>query len=202
MSKSLSTQTLLDFIEQIPKEEQNTFLVDFCRAIQKRKDEIITMNGFNPFPDSYNMNHVPSGANPLKYLVIEKIGKTLLGEDFHSILSSQSSSIHQDLDQNSTEAALRRVEELKYKYTPEQIEKMRRLRTEVEQFLATFMSKKTDEERDDVLRSYRIIKFPGKRRYKGEGKTPVEFIKNEGHGYKQWIDTGVIFKAEVRKIDK
>ena len=172
MSKSLSTQTLLDFIEQIPKEEQNTFLVDFCRAIQKRKDEIITMNGFNPFPDSYNMNHVPSGANPLKYLVIEKIGKTLLGEDFHSILSSQSSSIHQDLDQNSTEAALRRVEELKYKYTPEQITHMRELRAEVEAIIAE-VEKSDTQILEAVLKKHGIPKFRGK----VVDGNPIDFLK-------------------------
>lgn len=205
MSKFLSTQTLLDFIDAIPKEEQNVFLVDFCRAIQKRKQEIINDSLNNLLlvqsTDKYDsINNLPNGVDHLRYLVVEKVGRALLGEDFHSILSSQSSSIHQDIDQKSTEAALQRVEELKYKYTPEQIAHMRELRAEVEAMLEEVeaIDERDEKAIDSVLAKYRISKYRG---YKVDGEA-IEFVQNENSSYKKWIDKMVIFKAEIRRIDQ
>lgn len=79
MSKSLSTQTLLDFIEQIP-EEQNVFLVDFCRAIQIRKQQIIdeSISSLILLQSTNQQNEVSNTLNNKQ--LIQKMVKALLGD--------------------------------------------------------------------------------------------------------------------------
>ncbi|MFO0763598.1 MAG: hypothetical protein U0518_01885 [Candidatus Gracilibacteria bacterium] len=81
MSKSLSTQTLLDFIEQIP-EEQNVFLVDFCRAIQIRKQQIIdeSISSLILLQSTNQQNEVSNTLNNKQ--LIQKMVKALLGDGF------------------------------------------------------------------------------------------------------------------------
>ena len=70
--KSFSNDIILNCIEEIPQETRDDFLIEFCRAIQKRKDELISMNGFDPFPDSYDTK-IPKGIDPIRYMIAQKI---------------------------------------------------------------------------------------------------------------------------------
>jgi hypothetical protein len=99
------------------------------------------------------------------------------------------------IEPGSTEAALQRVEELKRKYTPEQIVEMRKLRAEVESMLSEF-EKAEENDREKVLAKYGITKFQG-RRVHGD---PVAFIRDPKNGYARFLD--VLFKAEVRRVNK
>lgn len=89
-----------------------------------------------------------------------------------------------------TQAALRRVEELKIRYTPEQIVEMRKLRAEVKEMVSSVS--KNDAE--TVLEKYGISIYRG---YKVDGSAS-EFLKNST-AYKRWIEAGVIFKSDLRK---
>lgn len=70
--KSFSNDIILNCIEEILQETRDDFLLEFCRAIQKRKDELISMNGFDPFPDSYDTK-TPKGIDPIRYMIAQKI---------------------------------------------------------------------------------------------------------------------------------
>ena len=70
--KSFSNDIILNCIEEIPQETRDDFLIEFCRAIQKRKDELISMNGFDPFPDNYDTK-TPKGIDPIRYMIAQKI---------------------------------------------------------------------------------------------------------------------------------
>lgn len=70
--KSFSNDIILNCIEEIPQETRDDFLLEFCHAIQKRKDELISMNGFDPFPDNYDTK-TPKGIDPIRYMIAQKI---------------------------------------------------------------------------------------------------------------------------------
>ena len=184
--KSFSNDIILNYIDEIPQETRDDFLLEFCRAIQKRKDELISMNGFDPFPDSYDTK-TPKGIDPIRYMIAQKILWTPLQENTH-------------IEPDSTEAALQRVEELKQKYTPEEIVQMKRLRAEVEEMLLEVgkVNILNNESVIGVLTKYGVRQYHG---YKTDGAA-IDFILSEISGYKAWIENGVIFKAEIRKIDQ
>lgn len=48
--KKIENYKILKYLEDLPGDELNSFLIDFCRSIEKRKKQIIDINGFDPFP--------------------------------------------------------------------------------------------------------------------------------------------------------
>lgn len=190
---SLSNQNILKYIDKIPEEIKDNLLRDVCYAIQRRKNELIAIVGFDIFPDAYTTSGIKSTIEPTKILIAEKILGIPLRDTLKS--SSQSKETINTISTDSTEAALQRVEELKKKYTPEQVAKMRSLRAEVEAMLSEF-EKAEEQEREKVLAKYGITKFQG-RRVHGD---PVAFILDPKNGYARFLN--VLFKAETRRIDR
>ena len=101
------------------------------------------------------------------------------------------------------------------KFTQEKTERTRRLREEVEMMVAEFKViddsvGDENEEKNRLLKKYGIRKWLGKSKDKEISKAelidelrsygdPIKFIRI---WYGRWIDAGVIFKNEIRIIDK
>lgn len=185
-----STTQLINSIESLMSSEahDHDLLTEVQAAIQKRQKEIIWALGVNVFE--------PQTAETKA--IRNTIAQYLLGahkEEANTL----------DID-TETQAALKRVEELKRRYTPEQIVEMRKLRAEVEEMVSEFEAVDKDKNLSDeakkrakleLLSKYNIPKYRGKR-IDGD---PVEFVVRSDT-YGRFIRSDVIFKADLRKIDK
>ncbi len=169
-------------------------------------DKLVSL--YSQSKESIDAN-IPKGVDAIKYMVAKKVTQILLGDGFEiRQIDARQDNLKQEIDQHSTEAALQRVDELKQKYTPEQIMEMRKLRAEVEEILSKIIAidkdkseKLTDANRQklkqQVLQSYGIPKYRGKKL----DFDPIDFIKRTDT-YGKFIEAGVIFKADIRKMDK
>ena len=110
------------------------------------------------------------------------------------------------MEPDSTEAALQRVEDLKRKYTPEQITEMRRLRAEVEAMVAKFDAVDKDKNlssEDKSLARLALLQSFGIQKYRGKiiDGDPITFL-GRTDTYGRFIQSETIFKFEIRRMDK
>lgn len=168
--------------------DKSSLLTEVQAAIQKRQKEITWALGVNVFESN----------TPETKAIRDKIAQYLLGTD-----KKEESAVTLDTE---TQAALKRVEELKRRYTPEQIAEMRKLRAEVEEMVSEFEAVDRDKNLSDeakkqaklkLLSKYNIPKYRGKR-LDGD---PVEFV-GRADTYGRFIRANVIFKPDIRKMDK
>lgn len=211
MSKFLSTQTLLDFIDAIPKEEQNVFLVDFCRAIQKRKQQIIneSINNLILLQSTDQQIEVSNTLNNKQ--LVQKIVKTLLGNAF-SITSKKIIDspvdilppVEKELNLDLNQTDLQKIEDLKKEYSHFNKDYLNSLVSSLQSIVDEIkdidrLKLNPNEEKirkAEVLKKYGLKKWLGER---AEGIRPIQFVEKY---YKKWLDAGVLFKASLRTLDK
>lgn len=159
-------------------------------------DKLVSL--YSQSKESIDAN-IPKGVDAIKYMVAKKVTQILLGDGFEiRQIDARQDNLKQEIDQHSTEAALQRIEDLKRKYTSEQIIEMRKLRAEVEEMLTEIeqIDKNDKVALENILSRYKITKFQG-RRVHGD---PIAFVLNPKFGYSRFLN--VLFKAEARRIDK
>lgn len=157
--------------------------------------------------------NMPKDVDAIRYMVAKKVTKILLGDSFSvESISSSNNPVNVSLQKqasiapDSTENILQSRQCLEPEYTQEQIAEMRKLRSEIEEVISKIVdidnyenSELTDDDRQrlkqQVLQHYGIPKYRGR---KLDGN-PIDFIKL---AYGRFIEAKVIFKSDVRKLDK
>lgn len=213
ISKKLPNTLLIEYIDLV-KEEQPSFVVEFCQAIQKRKNELLEISmktlGFDPFPDDFN-THTPTYLDPIKYRFVQKVTKILLGDAF-SITSTKIIDspvdilppVEQELNLDLNQTDLQKIEDLKKEYSHFNKDYLNSLVSSLQSIVDEIkdidrLKLNPNEEKirkAEVLKKYGLKKWLGER---AEGIRPIQFVEKY---YKKWLDAGVLFKASLRTLDK
>ncbi|MCA9377875.1 hypothetical protein KC711_03085, partial [Candidatus Peregrinibacteria bacterium] len=143
-----------------------------------------------PFPDSYDTK-TPKGIDPIRYMIAQKILWGSLQEKKY-------------IDPDSTEAPLQRVEELKFRYASTNKDGLnnlctllRKIANEIKAIDGLKMSlEEASKRKAEILEAYGLKKWRGERK---EGMRPMPFLEKY---YEKWLSAGVLFKADLRVLDK